>query len=148
MRSGVLAIFKGKGAAKFSQILPTRNESGWIQKNGAVLLEAAPVVGKRADGLPECDWKQKISFAISVQDICQLVDANDKRLFHKNEKQGVIKTLQFLPGEGQYAGTWRLILSEDREGAKKQIYVPFTGGEFAVLQKLLVESTKMMLGWQ
>ena len=149
-KSGTFAIFKGKGAAKFSQISARRNENGWVEKNGAVLLEAAPVVGKRPDGLPNCDWNQKISFAIGVPDVCNLLETDPKksRLYHQNERSGTTKSLQFVPGTGNYAGTYMMHLSEKSRDGEKKISVPFSAGEYMILQRLLVGSTQMMLGWE
>jgi hypothetical protein len=147
-RSGTFAIFKGKGAAKFTQIPPSRDDKGWVSKNGAVLLEVAPVVGKRDDGLPLCDWEQKITFAISVQDVTQLLDPKTNKIFHKKEDGGnsIVKTLQFTPGQGDYEGTFMMQVSEKSQ-TQKSISVPFTAGEHKVLMKLLVDSVSMMLGW-
>lgn len=150
-KSGVFGIFKGKGAAKFSQIGVRRNDNGWVDKNGAVLLEAAPVVGKRPDGLPHCDWGQKISFAIGVPDVCNLLESDPKksRLFHKNERSGTTKSLQFIAAtDARYAGTYMMHLSERGPNGEKKISVPFSAGEYMILQRLLVASTQMMLGWE
>lgn len=150
-RPGTLAIFKNKGAAKFTQLPVRFNNNGWVDKNGAVLLECAPVVGTRSDGLPECDWNQKISFAIGVPDICQIVDPTKVavKLFHKRSIGGteVTKTLQFVPGTGKYEGTCQLYLSIKGDGADRQIFVPLSGGEYLVLLRLLVGSVPWMLNW-
>jgi hypothetical protein len=149
--SGIYSVFKGTGAAKFSIMHPTRSEprqlrdsrmaEGFITKNGGVLLEAAPAVGKRDDGLPLYDWKQKITFGIGVQDITQLLDPKTQKLIHK--KNDLIKTLSFQPGTGNHAGTYKLFLNE---GSRK-VFVPLTAGEFTALQRLLVGVLPKLIGW-
>lgn len=153
--SGTYAIFKGKGAAKFSLMNPRRGPArtlrngdpaeGFIDKNGAILLEAAPVVGKRSDGLPDVDWGQKITFAIGISDIAQLLDPKTEKLVHK--KDTVTKTLAFQPGTGQYAGTFNMYLNTFEGSNKQGVHVPFSAGEFAVLQRLLVSALPTLIGW-
>ncbi len=141
--SGTHAIFKGTGAMKFKQIPPRRSEHGYVERNGAILLEMAPAVGKTPQGLPQYDWKgQKISFSIGVQDITALVDKPTDRLFHKYSDT-ITKTLSFQPGEGKYEGTWRVYLNEN----KRSIMVPLTSGEYMILQRLFVTSIPMMIAW-
>jgi hypothetical protein len=149
-QSGTFAIFKGKGAAKFSQIGPTRNQNGWVKKNGAVLLEAAPAVGTRPDGLPLYDWDQKISFAIGIQDITQLFDPKTDKLFHKSTSGGFesTKTLKFVPGTGNYEGTYQMFLNQSHDDQNNKVFVPLSAGEYLVLQRLLISSVPMMLGWE
>lgn len=153
--SGTYAIFKGKGAAKFSVMHPRRGPDrtlqsgalaeGFIAKNGAILLEAAPTKGKRPDGLPDVDWSKKITFAIGVPDIANLLDPKTEKLFHKIGN--VTKTLSIQPGTGNYAGTFNLFLNS-KEGTNNQmVHVPFTAGEFAVLQRLLVSALPTLIGW-
>lgn len=155
--SGTFSVFKGKGAAKFILMYPQRGPvrtlrngdqaQGFVTKNGGVLLEAAPVVGKRPDGLPNVDWSQKITFGIGVPDIAQLLDRSVDRLFHKDPKDGTTKTLEFKPGTGQYAGSMNMYLNQTKNGQKSSVYVPFSEGEFGVLQRLLVAALPIMLGW-
>lgn len=151
-------IYKGKGAAQFSRIPPkfATGEDGrsyrWVSKDGAVLLEAAPAIGKRPDGLPEYDWQQKISFAISVADICQIVDpvtmnSNGKvELFHKTSSG--TKILEITQGTGKYTGTYQMILKFNNNGNRSQVFIPLTGGEYQVLLRLLVSSVAYLLGWE
>jgi hypothetical protein len=154
--SGTYAIFKGKGAAKFSIMHPRRGPArtlksgttaqGFIDKNGAILLEAAPTKGKRTDGLPDVDWSQKITFAIGVPDIANLLDPKTEKLFHKIGN--VTKTLSIQPGTGGFAGTFNLYLNS-KEGSQNQaVHVPLSAGEFSVLQRLLVSALPTLIGWQ
>lgn len=150
-KSGTFAVFKGTGAAKFSLIRPRRDQNGYISKNGAILLEAAPAVGKRPDGLPNYDWKQKISFAIGVSDITQLLDPTTEKLVHKTTDQktqkDMTKTLNFKPGEGKYAGTYQMYLNTFTPAGNQSVLVPLTQGEYMVLQRLLVSSVSTLIGW-
>jgi len=149
-QSGTYAIFKGKGAAKFSQISPTRDDNGWVKKTGAILLEAAPAVGKRPDGLPDYDWGQKISFAIGVQDVALLFDPKTDKLFHQSSSGGFesTKTLKFVAGTGNFEGTYQMFLNQSYDGGNKKVFVPFSAGEFLVLQRLLLSSVPMMINWK
>lgn len=152
--AGTFKIYKGKGAAQFSPLKarwsqPNDQGRTWVTKDGAVLLEAAPVVGKRDDGLPLCDWDKKITFALGVADVCQLVDPTNNgkvRLFHQSG--GATKTLELSQGEGKYAGTYRLVLSHKGDSTDNQVFIPLSGGEFQVLMRLLVGSVPKMLGWE
>ena len=47
MENGQYKIYKSLGAAQFKLILPRRNEKGFIQKDGAVLVEVAPGIGTK-----------------------------------------------------------------------------------------------------
>jgi len=149
--SGVFSIFKGTGAAKFSIMWPQRGNprtlkngkqaEGFITKNGGVLLEAAPAVGKRPDGLPLYDWEQKITFGIGVPDIVKLLDPKTQKLIHQNGD--VTKSLSFQPGAGKYAGTYKLFLSANG----KSVFVPLDAGEFTALQRLLVGVMPKLMAW-
>lgn len=153
--SGTYAVFKGNGAAKFTLMRPRHGEprklrsgemaEGFVTKNGAVLLEAAPTAGKRPDGLPNVDWDRKITFAIGVPDVAQLLDPKTEKLVHKTDT--TTKTLAFQPGEGKYAGTYNMYLSAYEGNNRQNVHVPFSAGEFAVLQRLLVSALPAMLSW-
>jgi hypothetical protein len=147
-RSGIYAIYKGKGCAKFSQLPPRFKQQGevsFVDKNGAILLEVAPGNGDRNN--PQWFWDQKITFAIGIPDVCALLEkGGEKRLFH--DHGGTPKVLQFTPGEGKYEGTWMMNISQGKGSDRKSISVPFSGGEWAVLLRLLVGSVPMMLNWK
>jgi len=152
-RSGVYAIYKSKGCAKFSQLPPQYkrvtskdgNPVEYVTKNGAILLEAAPGNGDKKN--PQWYWDNKITFAIGVADIIKLSEKGDKRLFHEHSDN--TKILQFNPGEKgtRWEGTWMLVLTKGRGDSTERVMVPFTHGEFQVLKKLLTDSVSMMLNW-
>jgi hypothetical protein len=148
-KTGTHSIFKGTGAAKFSMIPPRRDNRGFVTKNGAILLEAAPAEGKRPNGLPNYDWSKKITFAIGVQDITSMVDPKTNKLIHQttNGSQDITKTLQFAPGEGRHSGTYQMYLNTFAGNEKAGVFVPLSQGEFLILQKLLVTAIPQLIGW-
>ena len=156
--SGTFAIFKKKGAAKFIIMHPQRGPDrklkngltaqGFITKNGAILLEAAPTKGTSQDGLPIVNWDKKITFAIGVQDITQLLDPKTTKLFHNNKAKKITKSLNFAPGVGQYAGTMNMYLNQNGSQGERKVHVPLSAGEFAALQRLLVSTLPTLIGWQ
>jgi hypothetical protein len=141
-RPGVLKFYKGKGAAAFSIIPPRWDDKGYMEKHGAVLLEACPAIGKE-----QWDWDQKIKFAISVQDICNLIDSDPKkrRIFHMSGETP--KTVEFIPGSGQWEGTYQMQVSEGQGDGRKAFMVPFSNGEYTLLVRLLLSVCPMLLGW-
>lgn len=141
-KPGILKFYKGKGAAAFSLIPPHYDQNGYCIKHGAVLLEAAPGVGEQ-----QWDWEQKISFAISVADIAAMVDNDPKRrrIFHKHQDNP--KTLEFKPGEGNFAGTYMMTLSEGKGASHRSVSVPFFGGEYTVLMRLFLSTCHQLIGW-
>jgi|14_taG_2_1085336.scaffolds.fasta_scaffold01357_7 hypothetical protein len=150
MRSGVLKIYKNTGAAQFSLIPPQRDEQrGFVQKDGAVLVEVAPCDGKDANGNIKAFWDQKLKFAISIADIASLMDrANPKagRLYHKF--QGNSKSLQFVPGTGQYEGTYMLRVEQGSGDTRQQVAVPLTNGEYELIMRLIIGcAAPKLIGW-
>lgn len=141
--TGSFTIYKGKGAAQFSLIRPTRDEKGRVTRNGAVFLEAAPSNGKQS-----WDWEQKITFAIGLPDICTIMDNPDspKKLYH--EKDGHVKTIEFLPGSDNWKGTFLLNLYEKDGDISKKVSVPVSGGEYAVLLRMMLSVAPLMVGWE
>ena len=140
-RSGQLAIYKKVGAAQFTLIRPRYDNRGIVEKTGAVLLQVAPGAGTQ-----KWDWEKKITFAIGVQDIMQLVagfdDDGKMKLFHKNERDGN-KGLDLVEvTEGRWAGTYQLHVRH--EGNK--VMVPLTGGEFRIIMRLLEGAVPALLG--
>ena len=144
---GTYAVFKKVGAAKFTPIPPTYSTESdkygnyRLEKNGAVLLEVA----KSNDG-KIWDWQNKITFAIGIADIALIfnADGGECRIVHDND--GAIKTLALQPGEGKYAGTWKLMLS-DKSKDQGMIMVPLSAGEYAVLMELLVSALPKLVAW-
>ena len=145
-RSGQLKIYKNTGAAQFSLIPCRRNDKGWVEKEGAVLVEVAKCNGKDGDGNILADWNNKISFAINAADICNLMDEYNTRagkLFHNYK--GIIKSLEFRPGTGKYEGTYMLQVSEGKE---KSFAVPLTNGEYNMVMRLIVGcAAPKLIGW-
>lgn len=146
MKPGIYPVYKKSAAAQFALILPTFNEKGWIERPGAVLVEAAPATGNTNGDNPEYAWNQKITFSIGVGDLNFLFQDPAKALIH--QWKGSTKSLRFQPGEGKYEGTWMMYLSEkDDQGVEKKTAVSLTSGEMFSLQLLLKAALPRMLGW-
>jgi len=144
--SGKFEVYKKSAAAQISLIEPSYNDQGWLTKNGAVLVEATVSTGKDANDRPVFDWTQKISVALGVNDLCLLFGDISKQLTHEYKES--IKGFQFQPGEGQYEGTFRMILSvKEGEAARRQVMVPLSSGEMQYLGRLFDIATTRMLGW-
>lgn len=144
MNSGIFKIYKNSGAAQFSIKDPTFNEQGYLSREGAVLIQVGKGAGKDKDGNIKIDWDNKIIFAINMADIAKLLDTSDPkagRLFH--EHNGTNKTLELVPGTGQYEGTWKLQVYAD----KQSIMVPLTNGEYNLIMRLLVAAAPRLIGW-
>lgn len=148
-RSGMLKIYKSTGAAQFSLIPCRRDDRGFVSKEGAILVEVAKCSGKDGQGNILADWGNKINFAINMADLCNLMDeANPKaqRLFHNFK--GTSKSLEFQPGEGKYAGTWKLQVASGSGSDRQQIMVPLTDGEYQMIMRLLIGvAAPKLLGW-
>lgn len=141
MENGQYKIYKSLGAAQFKLILPRRNEKGFIQKDGAVLVEVAPGIGTKNE--PDWDWNKKIKFALGIPDLQLLIESDGtKRLTHDHD--GSIKTFQFAEAtDPKYAGTYMLKVTE----GENRITVPVSGGEFLLLMKMLVQVAPTLIGW-
>ena len=144
-KSGSLEIYKGKSAVKFSLIPPTRGEKGWIDRYGAILIEAASAKGKRDDGLPDIDWSKKITFALQPNDISLLLDPSVTKIVH--EKDQKIKTLSFIPGTEKYEGTMGLQLTEVNGELSNRVFVGMSAGEYASFSILLKAALPILVGW-
>jgi hypothetical protein len=134
-------IYKKSAAAQFTILPPRRDENGRIQKTGAILLEMAPSQGEKS-----YDWKnQKVTFAFGINDLTQFFDnpASPKwgSFFHQND--GSNKKLTFTEGEGNYAGTYMMALSQ----GETRVTVPLSQGEFQVLGRLFTAALPKILGW-
>lgn len=145
MRSGTFTVYKSSGAAQFS-LMPVRySDKGFVEREGAVFLEVAPGNGDKKN--PTWDWKQKLTFAIGLNDICQCLDQTKDAVRSIHDNQGVLKTFEIRPGEGDFAGTFMLSLSEGEKTSRKQVRVPLNNGEYQVLMRLLVAAAPLMLNW-
>ena len=145
-KSGVLKIYKNTGAAQFSLISCRYDERGFVIKEGAVLVEVANCNGKDKSGNILADWTNKLNLAINITDICNLMDEYDVRkhkIYHKFK--GVTKSLQFVPGQGKYEGTYMLqVQVEDN-----RVTVPLTNGEYNMIMRLLIGvAAPKLIGWE
>lgn len=145
LRSGNFNIYKSLGAAQFSLIHPSFGAKGFLDKEGAVLLEVAPGDGNKDN--PVWDWSKKINFAIGLPDIALLLDVTkgNPRLVHDNK--GVLKTLELKAGEGKYEGTYMLSLSEGPKESRRAVTVPLSNGEYNLLMRLLVSAAPLLINW-
>ena len=138
-------IYKTNSAAQFVTIRP-RVKDGRIEKEGAILLEAARGLGNK-----KYDWQNKISFAIGMSDLKAIFGniKNPPKLIHQTPNSNLIKTLEFTPGEGKYEGTFLMKLSQkDTESNKHHsISVPLQTGEKELLFRMMDKYTLSMLGW-
>lgn len=143
MKPGDFSIYKTSGALQVSLIPPAAAENGYMRRAGAILLTVAPGLGDKT-----WDWRNKITFALGMQDICNLMsdDLRKRELFHQNS--GVYKKLRLTPGQGKYAGTYMLTIGEKREHATRQVSVPLDSGEWFVFKKLLLDASPMLIGWR
>lgn len=143
---GTFPIYKKIAAAQFTFLPPRRDDNGRISKNGAVLLEVAKSAGEK-----KYQWSEKISFAIGMSDICNILDNPDNppRLVHSMPGSDTVKSLELQPGEGRYAGTYMLKLSENNKKANvsKFISVPIAAGEYQMMMRLLMHASPHIVGW-
>lgn len=145
-KTGSYPIYKKLGAAKLSLIPPTFNSNGWVEKEGALFVEASTGLGEDANGNLTYDWNNKIVFAIGLNDLALLFEDFSKKLVHVH--QGKTKTLQFTAGSGKYEGTFMLTLSEKEEkGTPRSVSVPVSAGESQVIGVLLRSCPARFLGW-
>ena len=99
---GTFTIYKKLGAAQFTLINPkVKQDSGRIDRDGAVLLEASKGAGDK-----KYLWSEKISFALGMSDLCSIFDNPDEpqRLVHSMPGSDTVKALEFKPGEGVMLG--------------------------------------------
>lgn len=133
MRKGMLKIYKkGMGAAQFRLIPPRLTAEGYLDKEGAVLIETAPGVGRGQDAT--WDWQRKITFAISIADIMQIFNDPEKvDIFHKNKGSNKKLFVQRAQRSG-----WFLSLSEGSGDNRQTNSIPLTDGEWIVLKQTLI----------
>ena len=136
----MIKFYKAKGALQIRLLPPRMNEKGYLDKEGALLLEAAPGTGSRQN--PSWNWDQKISFAISVADIMAMCDDDTVDIFHKSKDTP--KKLQVNPG--QQSGYF-LSLAQGKGSNRHQVSVPLTDGEWRVLIKVFVDMIPTLVGW-
>ena len=143
---GTFSIYKKIGAAQFTIIPPRESENGRIEKNGAVLLETAAGQGEKS-----YSWNEKITFAIGMSDLCNVFENPDSppKLIHQMPGSDLTKSLELVPGEGRYSGTFMLKLGEKNKSTDtyKNVTVPISGGEYTVLLRLLMAAAPVLIGW-
>jgi hypothetical protein len=148
MKPGSFDIFKGSAAAKFSFLAPRAKDNDWMDKAGAILVEAAKVVG--TDGENKLyDWKDgKISIALGTADLCHLLE-NPETTKIVHEYQGTTKSISFKEStDERYAGTWLMSIRQtDADRTSRMITVSLSGGEFSALGILIRTALPKMLGW-
>lgn len=139
-------VYKKIGAAQFGFIRPRVDDSGRIEKDGAILLEVAKSMGEKS-----YDWSNKISFAIGMSDLTSIFENPDApaSLIHSMPGSNTTKKVEFQPGEGRYAGTYRLMVSEFSrdKSVNKSVMVPISAGEYTVLLRLFMHSAPNFIGW-
>jgi hypothetical protein len=141
-KSGKYTIYKKKGALQASIIPPTRNDRGWVEKEGAVLLELAPGVGEQ-----QWDWANKINLALGIPDLCKMLETQDSELKLVHQSGETSKTLVVKPGEGQYSGTYMMSLYAKRGPDSHSIVVPLSGGEYQLLLRMAITMAPYLIGW-
>ena len=148
---GTLNIYKKSGAVQFTLIPPrwsnpVEDKSLRLDKNGSILLEVAKGLGEKSYA-----WEEKINIALGINDIMIIFDNPDRpaKLIHDTPNSPLMKTLEFVPGEEKYKGTYMMKLSETNQetNASRFLQVPLSGGEYFVLQKLLLDMLPKMVGW-
>lgn len=160
-------VIKGKTALQVSVIPATVSYNPYLKvdKEGAVLLEFAHTTGtKNANGNDLYDWKNKINFALGINDISAILG------FYKGwalglvpwDKRATCKLVHVPPGKEEadcknlvisngiptpnkdYTGTFQFDLSLPSE--QKKVMVPFSLGEMEVFTKLLEAASLQITG--
>lgn len=151
LQCGNFEVFHGKGVIKFSVFLPRRDDNGFVSKDGAVFVEAAPAEGKRPDGLPNYNWKKKVTFSLGPADIAQLVDPSkddNVKLIHKDQANSqnpkFDKSFSVQPPQGNY-NTFNLNVEDRLEQIR--IFVPMSPGQYVQFQRLLLGTLPLLIGW-
>jgi len=138
-------VYKTNSAAQFVTIKP-RVVDGKVTKEGAILLEAAKSTKNKT-----YDWKNKISFAIGMQDLKNLYSnvVQPPRLIHQTPNSPLTKSLEFQPGEGKYEGTYMMKLAQKNNDTNDSllIVVPLSSGEKDLLFRMMDKYSLNMLGW-
>jgi hypothetical protein len=142
-----MKFYKSLGAAQFTLLPVKRNDKEFVEREGGILVEVAPGDGKRDN--PNWDWDRKISFAISFNDICNLLDQDPAkhRIFHKHKDSP--KTLHFQPAtDERYAGTFMLQLAMGSGSNRQAVSVPITNGEHGAIMRMLVAALPKLVAWE
>lgn len=141
-RPGSYNVYKSTGALQATLLLPSFREDGYIDREGAILLEIAP--GNKDKKNPSWDWAQKQKFALGLPDIALLIDQTKEEPSIVHDNKGVIKTLKIREGKDNFAGTYQLTISAKENG---QIMVPMSNGEYNLFMRLIAAAAPRLLGW-
>ena len=142
--------FTGEEALELGEGGRRRLKEGWKIREGCVFMEITSAKGKN-----EYDWNSKIIFALSVNDIGQilftLITGEETRLMHdpgaKTEAQGAVKKYMTISSP-QGTSTGVLISAAQQSGGEKRSHtVPVSGAEVLVLRSLFQEATSKALAW-
>lgn len=156
---GPINIYKTSAAAQFTFMPPRwasltaeERENGKpirIEKNGSILLEVAK--GEKNGENISYSWDKKINIALGINDFTLIVNKPETppRLVHDTPNSPLIKALEFIPGVGEYVGTFRMVLSEKNEDTNenRSIMVPLTQGEYSLFLKIFLDMIPRMVGW-
>lgn len=144
------AIYKGKGGhcgAIQMNLIPwdsKRVRNGKPSPSGFLLIEVAPTIGEET-----YDWDNKISFALSENDIGQFVMgiSTGCEIYHPYNNSH--KKLRLDTGDPRNGlPTWKFNMSEKPDGGQaRNIFVPISAGEMAVIKQLLLQAIPLMRGW-
>ena len=137
---GQVKFYKASGAAQFSILPPRTTPDGYMEKEGAILLEVAPGTGRGRD--LSWDWSRKITFAISPADIMAMMDQEEPDLFHQSK--GVPKKLRVQLGKNS---GWFLSIAMGKGDSRVNVSLPLTDGEWAMMRKSFVQMFPYLIGW-
>lgn len=144
------AIYKGmggkNGAVQFNYIPwdPNRVRDGKPSPEGFVLIEASRAIDKNI-----YDWDNKVTFALSVDDIGKflVLVRSGGEIFHENK--GTNKKLKLQPGNEDKNGnaTWMFGLEAGSGEARQTVSLPISESEMNVIRSLLTKAISGALGW-
>lgn len=139
LQPGQFTVYKSTAVMKAGLILPDwgeeKNGKRYLEKEGSIYIEATKALGKQT-----YDWNNKVGFAISANDICNLMSDNTEkhRLFH--QWKGTNKTFQPFPGRD---GSMMIAISN----GDNKITIPLDSGEWRAFQKLIKAALPVLIGW-
>jgi hypothetical protein len=128
-----------------------READGWKQREGAVFVETSQAIGAN-----KYDWDNKITFALSIEDIGKVLffleTGANLSIMHdpgaKTEAQGAIKKyLNLSSPKGLLEGGAFLKLTMEGMGQKKEHMIPMTPDECIILRQLLKTMAPKCLNW-
>ena len=148
-RSLTYRIYKGMGGKQGCfQFSLTPAYKGNRKDEGAVFIEAAPTIGKN-----EYDWKNKVIFALSANDIGAVLTGFRQGKFDiyhdpdaqtgKQNTRGKRLSLE----SGEIPGTFYLRLTQKTGENTKKINISLQPHEARILLNLLERALPRVLGW-